>query len=88
MLRLQDVIDTPDYTVSYKRALTYTNAHILTTSQDSDTGMTTTESSIAGDLDGRKKRWEGHELRKTVLGKKHDKLGMSKVFNTRRYTFP
>jgi len=45
---------------------------------DSDTGMTTTESSIAGDLDGRKKRWEGHELRKTVLGKKHDQLGQSK----------
>jgi SWI/SNF-related matrix-associated actin-dependent regulator of chromatin subfamily A member 5 len=44
--------------------------------------MTTTESSIAGDLDGRKKRWEGHELRKTVLGKKHDKLGESKVPNT------
>jgi hypothetical protein len=47
--------------------------------------MTTTESSIAGDLDGRKKRWEGHELRKTVLGKKHDQLGQSKVSNTRSY---
>ncbi|KAG9939063.1 chromatin remodelling complex ATPase chain ISW1, partial [Aureobasidium melanogenum] len=45
---------------------------------DSDTGLTTTESSIAGDLDGRKKRWEGHELRKSVLGKKHDRLGESK----------
>jgi len=78
------VIDTPDYTVSYKRGSACTNAHMLTTSQDSDTGMTTTESSVAGDLDGRKKRWEGHELRKSVLGKKHDKLGMSKVPNTRR----
>jgi hypothetical protein len=47
--------------------------------------MTTTESSIAGDLDGRKKRWEGHELRKTVLGKKHDQLGQSKVSKTRSY---
>jgi hypothetical protein len=50
--------------------------------------MTTTESSIAGDLDGRKKRWEGHELRKTVLGKKHDQLGQSKVSTTRPYHDP
>jgi hypothetical protein len=47
--------------------------------------LTTTESSIAGDLDGRKKRWEGHELRKSVLGKKHDRLGESKVSDTLRY---
>ena len=76
------MVDTPDYTVSHEHASPHANAHVLTASQDSDTGMTTTESSIAGDLDGRKKRWEGHELRKTVLGKKHDKLGESKVPNT------
>lgn len=41
----------------------------------------TTESSVAGDgaADGRKKRWEGNALRKSVLGKKHDRLGESKV---------
>lgn len=59
---MADAIDTPDYT-------------------DSDTGPNTTASSIAGDAaanDGRKKRWESHTLRKSVLGKKHDRLGESK----------
>ncbi|PSK58669.1 ISWI chromatin-remodeling complex ATPase ISW2 [Elsinoe australis] len=59
---MADAIDTPDYT-------------------DSDTGPNTTASSVAGDAaanDGRKKRWESHTLRKSVLGKKHDRLGESK----------
>src|SRR5277367_6216932 len=56
------VDDTPDYT-------------------DSDTNPNTTASSIAGDtpqLDGRKKRSEALQLRKSVLGKKHGRLDESK----------
>ncbi|KAL1310528.1 hypothetical protein AAFC00_000812 [Neodothiora populina] len=47
---------------------------------DTEPGADTTESSIAGDVqaDGRKRRWEGNALRKSVLGKKHDRLGESK----------
>lgn len=48
---------------------------------DSDTNPNTTASSIAGDIpnDGRKRRVEANQLRKSVLGKKHDRLGESKV---------
>ncbi|KAF2223927.1 chromatin remodelling complex ATPase chain ISW1 [Elsinoe ampelina] len=59
---MADVLDTPDYT-------------------DSDTGPNTTASSVAGDVaqpDGRRRRWESHALRKSVFGKKHDRLGSSK----------
>ncbi|KAF1354701.1 SNF2 family helicase/ATPase [Delphinella strobiligena] len=45
---------------------------------DTETGVDTTDHSVAGDVDGRKKRWEGNALRKSVLGKKHDRLGESK----------
>lgn len=54
--------DTPDYT-------------------DSDTNPNTTTSSVAGDQahgDGRKKRAEALQLRKSILGKKHGQLGESK----------
>ena len=54
--------DTPDYT-------------------DSDTNPNTTASSVAGELvhmDGRKKRSEASQLRKSVLGKKHGRLDESK----------
>ncbi|ETN41555.1 uncharacterized protein HMPREF1541_03491 [Cyphellophora europaea CBS 101466] len=54
--------DTPDYT-------------------DSDTNPNTTASSVAGDVpqtDGRKKRTEALQLRKSILGKKHGQLGESK----------
>ena len=54
--------DTPDYT-------------------DSDTNPNTTASSVAGDaiqIDGRKKRSEAFQLRKSVLGKKHGRLDESK----------
>jgi SWI/SNF-related matrix-associated actin-dependent regulator of chromatin subfamily A member 5 len=54
--------DTPDYT-------------------DSDTNPNTTASSVAGDgphPDGRKKRAEALQLRKSILGKKHGQLGESK----------
>lgn len=56
-------IDTPDYTDSESQA----------------TG--TRQSSVApeaGNVDGRKKRWEGNQLRKSMFGKKHDRLGESK----------
>lgn len=59
---LPDVLDTPDYT-------------------DSESNPTGTANSVAGDAqpaDGRKKRWEGNALRKSVFGKKHDRLGESK----------
>jgi len=51
-------------------------------SQDSDTNPNTTASSIAGDalhLDGRKRRTEATQLRKSVFGKKHNMLDESKV---------
>ena len=54
--------DTPDYT-------------------DSDTQPNTTASSVAGDVpafDGRKRRSEALQLRKSVLGKKHGRLDESK----------
>ncbi|MCJ1282730.1 hypothetical protein MMC26_002055 [Xylographa opegraphella] len=60
--------DTPDYT-------------------DSDTNPNTTESSIAGDNlhpDGRKKRSEATQLRKSVFGKKHNRLDESKEDDTLR----
>lgn len=50
---------------------------------DSDTNPNTTESSVAGEpLDGRKKRSEANQLRRSIFGKKHDRLGESKVGNS------
>ncbi|OJJ49239.1 hypothetical protein ASPZODRAFT_140162 [Penicilliopsis zonata CBS 506.65] len=54
--------DTPDYT-------------------DSDTNPNTTASSVAGDIapvDGRRRRSEAFQLRKSILGKKHGRLDESK----------
>ncbi|WPH01431.1 putative SANT/Myb domain, helicase, Homeobox-like domain superfamily, ISWI, HAND [Acrodontium crateriforme] len=47
---------------------------------DSESNPTGTANSVVGDVpnDGRKKRWEGNQLRKSMFGKKHDKLGESK----------
>ncbi|KXS97354.1 hypothetical protein AC578_10729 [Pseudocercospora eumusae] len=47
---------------------------------DSESNPTGTANSVAGDVqtDGRKKRWEGNSLRKSMLGKKHDRLGENK----------
>ncbi|MCJ1303302.1 hypothetical protein MMC08_006110 [Hypocenomyce scalaris] len=59
---LMDVQDTPDYS-------------------DSDTNPNTTASSVAGDtihVDGRKRRSEATQLRKSVFGKKHNRLDESK----------
>ncbi|KAJ9625023.1 chromatin remodeling complex Adenosinetriphosphatase [Taxawa tesnikishii (nom. ined.)] len=61
----------------------YLNKHDLETpgyTDSEDTNPNTTASSVAGDVqaDGRKRRWEGNALRKSVLGKKHDRLGESK----------
>ncbi|KAF2170306.1 hypothetical protein M409DRAFT_19908 [Zasmidium cellare ATCC 36951] len=56
------MLDTPDYT-------------------DSESNPTGTANSVAGDAqqtDGRKKRWEGNALRKSMFGKKHDRLGENK----------
>ncbi|OAL53656.1 hypothetical protein IQ07DRAFT_584311 [Pyrenochaeta sp. DS3sAY3a] len=64
--------DTPDYT-------------------DSDTNPNTTASSVAGDhtpLDGRKRRAEENNMRKSIIGKKHDRLGASKEDDTiRRFRY-
>ncbi|RQM05542.1 hypothetical protein DH86_00001560 [Scytalidium sp. 3C] len=59
----KDVDETPDYT------------------EDSDTNPNTTASSVVGDpvaSDGRKRRSEATLLRRSVFGKKHDRLGESK----------
>ena len=56
--------DTPDYT------------------EDSDTNPNTTASSVVGGpttTDGWKRRSEATQLRRSVFGKKHDRLGESKV---------
>lgn len=50
--------------------------------KDSDTNPNTTASSVAGDAgptDGRRRRAEAQQLRKSMFGKKHDRLGESKV---------
>lgn len=50
--------------------------------QDSDTNPNTTASSVVGDTmqpDGRKRRSEATQLRKSVFGKKHNRLDESKV---------
>ena len=59
----QCVIDTPDYTDSESQA-TGTRANSVAPE--------------AGGADGRRKRWEGNALRKSMFGKKHDRLGESK----------
>lgn len=58
-----EVDETPDYT------------------EDSDTNPNTTASSVVGEplsMDGRKRRSEATQLRRSVFGKKHDLLGESK----------
>ncbi|KAE8553452.1 chromatin remodeling complex Adenosinetriphosphatase [Talaromyces marneffei ATCC 18224] len=66
-------VDEPDYPMAdYQDTPDYT---------DSDTNPNTTASSIAGDvahLDGRKRRSEAFQLRKSVLGKQHGRLDESK----------
>ena len=54
--------------------------------KDSDTNPNTTASSIAGDihLDGRKRRSEATQLRKSVFGRKHNRLDESKEDDTLR----
>lgn len=50
--------------------------------EDSDTNPNTTGSSIVGEqtaADGRKRRSEATQLRRSVFGKKHDRLDESKV---------
>lgn len=48
---------------------------------DSDTNPNTAANSVAGDLtfDGRKRRSEANQLRRSIFGKKHAVLGESKV---------
>ncbi|KAF3359386.1 hypothetical protein VDGD_01523 [Verticillium dahliae] len=53
---------------------------------DSDTNPNTTASSVVGDAapDGRKKRSEANQLRRSIFGRKHDRLGESKEEDTLR----
>ncbi|KAL2115532.1 hypothetical protein VTJ04DRAFT_9787 [Mycothermus thermophilus] len=53
---------------------------------DSDTNPNTSASSVVGEpiTDGRKKRSEANQLRKSIFGKKHDRLGESKEDDTLR----
>ncbi|KAJ4302583.1 chromatin remodeling complex Adenosinetriphosphatase [Collariella sp. IMI 366227] len=53
---------------------------------DSDTNPNTTASSVAGEpvSDGRKRRTEANQLRRSIFGKKHDRLGESKEDDTLR----
>lgn len=55
---------------------------LTSVTKDSDTNPNTTASSVAGDtihVDGRKRRSEATQLRKSVFGKKHNRLDESKV---------
>ncbi|PSN73459.1 hypothetical protein BS50DRAFT_568994 [Corynespora cassiicola Philippines] len=57
---------------------------------DSDTNPNTTASSVAGDApaDGRRRRTEVYNMRKSMFGKKHDRLGASKEDDTiRRFRY-
>ncbi|KAL7785538.1 SNF2 family N-terminal domain-containing protein [Trichoderma ceciliae] len=57
---------------------------------DSDTNPNTTASSVAGEplVDGRKRRSEANQLRRSIFGKKHDRLGESKEDDTiRRFRY-
>ncbi|OGE55724.1 hypothetical protein PENARI_c004G03696 [Penicillium arizonense] len=62
-------VDSADAQTSYQDTPDYT---------DSDTNPNTTASSIAGDMDGRRRRSEANHLRKSILGKKHGRLDESK----------
>ncbi|KAJ9657966.1 chromatin remodeling complex Adenosinetriphosphatase [Coniosporium apollinis] len=76
---MQGYQDTPDYTVRVAKLTSYTSAHAA--QQDSDTNPNTTASSVAGDaapIDGRKRRAQDQQLRKSMFGRKHDRLGESK----------
>lgn len=82
--------DTPDYTVLMPQSsVAESRVHVSQAnplhSQDSDTNPNTTASSVAGDatpMDGRKRRSEAFQLRKSLFGKKHGKLHESKVSST------
>ncbi|KAI9900202.1 hypothetical protein N3K66_004464 [Trichothecium roseum] len=57
---------------------------------DSDTNPNTTASSVIGEpmSDGRKRRSEANQLRRSIFGKKHDRLGESKEDDTiRRFRY-
>lgn len=73
----------PDYTVTAPKPIDTGNTDSLTTgNQDSDTNPNTTASSVAGDtapIDGRRRRSEAFQMRKSIFGKKHGRLDESKV---------
>ncbi|EXU98804.1 SNF2 family protein [Metarhizium robertsii] len=57
---------------------------------DSDTNPNTTASSVVGEplTDGRKRRSEANQLRRSIFGRKHDRLGESKAHDTiRRFRY-
>ena len=71
---------------------TMPDVHMLDTPDFTDSESNPTgANSVAGDAaqaDGRKRRWEGNQLRKSMFGKKHDRLGESKEDDTiRRFRY-
>lgn len=62
----------------------------LTRAQDSDTNPNTTANSVAGDapVDGRRKRTEEMNMRKSMYGKKAEGLRASKVCNVTAHDIP
>ncbi|KAK0855947.1 chromatin remodeling complex Adenosinetriphosphatase [Friedmanniomyces endolithicus] len=60
------------------------DTHMLDTPDYTDSESNPTgANSVAGDAhDGRKRRWEGNALRKSMFGKKHDRLGENKDDDT------
>jgi SWI/SNF-related matrix-associated actin-dependent regulator of chromatin subfamily A member 5 len=83
VLALQGYQDTPDYTVTAPKPIDSGGSNSLTTgNQESDTNPNTTASSVAGDaapIDGRRRRSEAFQMRKSMFGKKHGRLDESKV---------
>ncbi|KIW76376.1 hypothetical protein Z517_11122 [Fonsecaea pedrosoi CBS 271.37] len=81
--------DGPDYIRPHRPSFGHLNRPVDDTPDytDSDTNPNTTASSVAGDTplaDGRKKRSEAFQLRKSILGKKHGQLDESKEDDTLR----
>jgi SWI/SNF-related matrix-associated actin-dependent regulator of chromatin subfamily A member 5 len=83
VLALQGYQDTPNYTVTAPNPIDIGNSDsLMAGNQDSDTNPNTTASSVAGDaapIDGRRRRSEAFQMRKSMFGKKHGRLDESKV---------
>jgi hypothetical protein len=77
----RNITSPPSGSSNFRRLLTCLGQEVDETPDytDSDTNPNTTASSVAGDADGRRKRSEANQLRRSIFGKKHDRLGESKA---------